>query len=118
MTKAFAITDVDIVTGDAAGTIERDQTIVVGATGTITAVGPAAETDVPRGYQRIDGAGRFAVPGLINAHAHLFSDGRPLPPILTSERFEGVVSKVFHSPVGSSQNDGPRTTFVRNCYRV
>jgi len=40
------------------------------------------------------------LPGLINAHAHLFSDGKPLPSILTSESAEKVVSAFFHSPVG------------------
>jgi imidazolonepropionase-like amidohydrolase len=56
---------------------------------------------VPAGYRRIDVAGEYVLPGLINAHAHLFSDGKPLPSILTNESLEGVVSFAFHSPLGA-----------------
>lgn len=40
------------------------------------------------------------MPGLINAHAHLFADGKPLPAILTDQALEGVASFAYHSPLG------------------
>ena len=46
------------------------QTVVV-QDGVITAAGPADEVDVPRGASRIDGTGRYLMPGLAEMHAHV-----------------------------------------------
>jgi len=101
MTHRFALTGATIVTGDAAGTVRPDQTILVDAAGMIESVAPAADRPVPDGYRIIDAGGRFVTPGLINAHAHLFSDGQPLPAILLNEAVEGLVARVGHSPLGN-----------------
>lgn len=45
-------------------------TVIVEA-GRIAWVGPAAQARVPVGAQRIDGAGRFLMPGLADMHTHL-----------------------------------------------
>lgn len=100
MTQPFALTNITVVTGDAAGTLLADHTVLVDATGRIERVAPSAECQPPPGYRRFDQAGRFVVPGLINAHAHLFSDGKPLPPILLNESVEDIVAKVGHSRLG------------------
>lgn len=100
MTERFALTDATIVTGDADGTVRPSMSIVVDGDGVIERVGATAETPVPAGYRTIEATGRFVVPGLINAHAHLFADGRPIPPILLDESAQGVVSAIGHSPVG------------------
>lgn len=100
MSTPFALTHVTVVTGDRAGTVTEEQTVVVGARGTIDEVGPSASVVVPAGYRSIDMTGRFAVPGLINAHAHLFSDGKPLPAFMTSESAEKAVAVFMHSPLG------------------
>jgi hypothetical protein len=52
----------------------RDHTVVV-AGGRITAVGPAAEVEVPAGATRIAGEGRYLIPGLVDAHVHCFDEG-------------------------------------------
>jgi imidazolonepropionase-like amidohydrolase len=96
----FALTDVTLVTGDAEGTVTPGRTVVVGPDGTIEQVGPAANTIVPSDYRRIDLTGYFVLPGLINAHAHLFSDGRPVPPILLKESTAAIVTKLARSPLG------------------
>jgi imidazolonepropionase-like amidohydrolase len=98
--EPFALAHVTIVTGDENGTVLPGRTIVVGADGKIEQVGPAADTPAPPGYRVRDMTGRFVVPGLINAHAHLFSDGRPVPPILVKESTAGIVAKVGRSPLG------------------
>lgn len=50
----------------------RHQTVVV--TGdTITAIGPAARVAIPADAVRIDGRGRSLLPGLTDAHVHLFT---------------------------------------------
>lgn len=51
-------------------TVLRDQTVVV-ADGRIAALGPRASTRVPAGATRIDGAGRWLLPGLADMHVHL-----------------------------------------------
>ena len=45
--------------------------------GRITAIGRMADITIPDGYQSVDLKGRFVIPGLINAHAHLIGDGKP-----------------------------------------
>jgi imidazolonepropionase-like amidohydrolase len=49
-----------------------DQTVLV-AEGKIAAIGPRAEVAIPEGARRVDGNGKFLLPGLVDAHAHLDS---------------------------------------------
>ena len=51
----------------------KNQTVVV-RDGRIAALGDAARVKVPAGAVRIDGRGKYLVPGLIDMHTHLFSD--------------------------------------------
>jgi imidazolonepropionase-like amidohydrolase len=46
------------------------QTVVV-SEGRISAMGPAGEVRVPAGATRVEGAGRFLLPGLAEMHAHI-----------------------------------------------
>ena len=71
--EPFALAHATIVTGDKAGTILRNMTIVVGADGRIEQVAPSIETSIPAEYHYLDGTGKIVMPGLINAHTHLFS---------------------------------------------
>ena len=38
----------------------------------IESIGPASSTPVPAGATRIDGKGKWVVPGLIDSHVHFF----------------------------------------------
>jgi imidazolonepropionase-like amidohydrolase len=49
----------------------RDHTVVV-RDGRISAVGPARSTSIPAGAQRVDGAGKYLLPGLSDMHVHLY----------------------------------------------
>jgi imidazolonepropionase-like amidohydrolase len=98
--EPFALSDVTIVAGDPDGTVLPGRTVVVGANGKIEQVGPSADTVAPVGYKVLDLTGRFVVPGLINAHAHLFSNGLPLPKILLKESTAGIVAKFGRGPIG------------------
>ncbi|MGB4778784.1 amidohydrolase family protein [Microbacterium sp.] len=102
----FALTHVTIITGDAQGTALPDHTLLVGDDGRIAAVGPSAEVLVPHGYRVIERSAHYVLPGMINAHAHLFADGKPLPQVLTSERAEKLVSIFMHSPFGKKMLAG------------
>ncbi|WP_420455493.1 amidohydrolase family protein [Rubrivirga sp.] len=66
---ALAFVDVALVPMDSARVVEH-QTVVVRA-GRIERVGNAAEVAVPADAQRVDGRGRFLMPGLADMHTHL-----------------------------------------------
>jgi len=100
--EASAFTHATIVTGDAHGTVLPDRTVTVGADGLIRSVEPSAGERPAWGARVVDLTGKYLVPGLINAHAHLFSDGKPLPVALTSKSAERAVTTFFHSPVGAA----------------
>jgi imidazolonepropionase-like amidohydrolase len=46
------------------------QTVVV-RDGRIAAIGPAVQIDIPPGTTRIDGRGKFLMPGLVDVHIHM-----------------------------------------------
>jgi imidazolonepropionase-like amidohydrolase len=69
---AMAFTNVSVIPMDRERVLV-DQTVLVRG-GRIVSIGPAAEVRVPAGVRRIDGAGKFLIPGLHDMHAHLFSD--------------------------------------------
>jgi imidazolonepropionase-like amidohydrolase len=51
-----------------------DATVVISGD-RIAAVGPRASTAVPAGATRIDGTGKWLIPGLIDGHVHFFQSG-------------------------------------------
>lgn len=54
-----------------------DQTILI-RDGRIETIGPRAAVRVPDGYRRIEGNGRFVMPGLVDMHVHLANEtGQP-----------------------------------------
>jgi imidazolonepropionase-like amidohydrolase len=65
-------TNVNVVpmTGD---TVIRNTTVIV-RDGRIASVGGTA-TALPRDVRRIDGAGKYLIPGLADMHMHLYADG-------------------------------------------
>jgi imidazolonepropionase-like amidohydrolase len=69
----LAITDVTLIpmTRD---TVIRDATVLV-RDGRIAAIGAARNVQVPSGARRIDGRGKYLIPGLADMHTHLYSDG-------------------------------------------
>lgn len=73
-TRLLAITDVAIVDVDA-GVVRHGQTLLV-AGDSIAEVGTAGAVTVPSSAQRLDGRGRFVVPGLWDMHTHAHRDGR------------------------------------------
>jgi len=56
--------------------VDPDQTVVIRGD-RIEKLGPAASTSVPAGAQVIDGAGKWLIPGLTDAHVHFFQSGNP-----------------------------------------
>ena len=65
-----------------------DQTILI-TDGVIRAVGPSSAIAIPAGARRIDARGRFAIPGLWDAHVHFMNTGVSALPLLLAH---GVTS--------------------------
>ena len=75
-TSTLAIVGVTVVhpERDGANAVERDATVVI--TGDrIAKVGPSASVSVPSGAKRIDGQGKWLIPGMIDSHVHFFQSG-------------------------------------------
>jgi imidazolonepropionase-like amidohydrolase len=72
---ATAFVDVTVVPIDRERTIERQTVVVRGDR--IVALGPVASTAVPPGATRIDGRGKFLMPGLAEMHAHVAGPQNP-----------------------------------------
>ena len=64
----------------------KNQTVVV-RNGVIAEIGDARKVKVPKGAQRIDGTGKFLIPGLADMHVHLFSD-EEFPDSLAEDEFK------------------------------
>src|SRR5262245_50300763 len=69
---AVAFVNVNVIPMDRERVLQR-QTVVV-RNGVITEIGDAKRIKLPSGAQRIDGTGKFLIPGLMDMHVHLFSD--------------------------------------------
>lgn len=83
----FAIEHVTVLSMVRGAGPALDQSVII-ADGRIAALGPARQVRIPRGATRIDGEGRFLMPGLADLHSHAetptlvsgFMQGAPLPP--------------------------------------
>jgi hypothetical protein len=67
--RTYAITNVTVVPMDSERSVPG-QTVIV-RDGRISAIGPAGSTDVPTDAVRIEGRGRYLMPGLAEMHAHV-----------------------------------------------
>ena len=59
---------------DGAQAVEADATVVISGE-RIVEVGPSATTPVPAGAKRVDGHGKWLIPGMIDGHVHFFQSG-------------------------------------------
>jgi imidazolonepropionase-like amidohydrolase len=64
-----AFVDVTVIPMDRERTLPRSTVLVKGDR--IIAVGPASQVTVPAGAARVDGSGKFLIPGLAEMHAHI-----------------------------------------------
>ena len=71
--QTVAFTNVTVIPMDRERVL-TNQTVVV-RDGIIAAIGDAKKIKVPKDAVRIDGAGKYIIPGLVDMHTHLLSDG-------------------------------------------
>jgi imidazolonepropionase-like amidohydrolase len=79
--EPFAIVGVSTIDPTQSAARRDDQTILI-ENGRIAAIGPRASVTVPRNARRIDGAGRFVIPGLWDSHVHFMNAGVTALPVL------------------------------------
>jgi hypothetical protein len=71
--QTVAISGVTVVPMTGAGVVLAGQTVVF-RDRRIAAIGPASRVAVPASAVRVDGTGKFLIPGLIDSHVHLQYD--------------------------------------------
>src|SRR6267143_7108967 len=59
---------------DPSSAVAPNSTVII-AGRRVESIGPAGSTPVPAGAARIDGKGKWVVPGLIDSHVHFFQSG-------------------------------------------
>lgn len=69
----LVITSVRVIDTEAANASVPQDVLI--ADGRIAAVAPAGQLKIPRGTRTLDGSGQFALPGLIDVHAHIGEGG-------------------------------------------
>lgn len=77
MNKRLALKNCHIIHGDSNKSIEDNMTILINENGIIEHIGKTKELKFSKNYKTINLTGKYVMPGLINAHVHLFSDGKP-----------------------------------------
>jgi imidazolonepropionase-like amidohydrolase len=77
---AIAIEHVTLIPMTLNGTTVSDATVVIEQGRIVSLKGP-----VPKGAKRINGKGKWLIPGLADMHVHLLSDGSPRPPKYPTE---------------------------------
>ncbi len=71
--------------------ILSNQTVIV-KDGVITEIGDAKKIRVPKGAFRVDGTGKYLIPGLIDMHTHLLSDGNEYPDSIAPDELRVMVA--------------------------
>jgi imidazolonepropionase-like amidohydrolase len=84
--SVVAFTGVTVIPMDRERTVENQTVVVRG--GRIAAMGPTASTPVPAGATRVDGRGKYLIPGLAEMHAHI-----PTPQVETPFRADGAYAE-------------------------
>lgn len=75
----YALTNCNMIDGIHSG-VQADQTILV-CDGKIEKIGKTSEIKIPTNYTILNIDQNYVMPGLINAHAHLFGSGKPMKAI-------------------------------------
>ena len=82
-TSAIAIVGVTVIDPSSSQPAAPDQTILI-ADGVIRSVGPSSVVVIPADARRVDGRGKFAIPGLWDAHVHFMNTGVSALPLLVA----------------------------------
>jgi len=68
-----------------------DQTVIV-KNGVITEIGDTGKVKVPNGAVTVDAKGKYLIPGLVDMHTHLLSDGDDYPDSIAPDELRVMVA--------------------------
>src|SRR5512134_1480426 len=84
----LALTNVTVI--DVATGARAPSSVVLISGNRISAVGASANIRIPANARRVDGGGRFVIPGLWDMHVHLSMIGRPALALFLANGVTGV----------------------------
>ena len=88
--QTVAFTNVNVIPMDRERVL-ANQTVIV-KNGSITEIGNAKNVKLPNDAVRIDGNGKYLVPGLVDMHTHLLSDSDEFPDSIGPDELRVMVA--------------------------
>ncbi len=86
--QTVAFTNVNVIPMDKERVLQN-QTVLV-SNGIITAIG--AKVKIPKDAQVVDGKGKYLIPGLVDMHTHLLSDGDDYPDSIAEDELKVMIA--------------------------
>lgn len=103
MTKtAYALKNCHLIHGDLNRDLEKNMTVLVNEQGLIQGIGKPNELAIPSHYEVIDLSGKYVMPGLINAHVHLFADGKPFSLSVSEGMLQFAYDRILNTKFGKN----------------
>lgn len=90
LAPSTAFVDVTVVPMDRERTLAHQTVVIVD--GKVADIGAANQVKIPSGAQRIDGKGKFLIPGLVDMHNHLFADAEEVPDSLAPKELQVMLA--------------------------
>ncbi|HEV7643169.1 MAG TPA: amidohydrolase family protein [Pyrinomonadaceae bacterium] len=88
--QTVAFTNVNVIPMDRERVL-MDQTVVV-KDGLITEVGDAKKVKIPKDAVKVDGRGKYLIPGLVDMHAHMLSDDDQIPDSMAEDELKIMIA--------------------------
>jgi imidazolonepropionase-like amidohydrolase len=88
--QTTAFTNVNLIPMDRERVL-KNQTVVI-RNGIITEIGDVRKIKVPKDAVRIDGGGKYLIPGLVDMHTHLLSDSDEFPDSIAPDELRVMVA--------------------------
>lgn len=103
MTKtAYALKNCHLIHGDLNRDLEKNMTVLVNEQGLFQGIGKSCELVIPSHYEVIDLSGKYVMPGLINAHVHLFADGKPFSLSVSEGMLKFAYDRILNTKFGKN----------------
>ncbi|MCG7376233.1 amidohydrolase family protein [Paenibacillus sp. ACRSA] len=100
MNTAYALKNVNLIHGDANRNLKKNMTLLVNEHGLIQDIGQDHELHIPSHYTTMDLSGKYVMPGLINAHVHLFADGKPFSLSVSEGMLQFAYNRILNTSFG------------------
>lgn len=88
--QTVAFTNVSVIPMDRERVLSNQRVVI--KNGLIAEIGNAKNVKLPKDAVRIDGTGKFLIPGLIDMHTHLLSDGDEYPDSIGPDELRVMVA--------------------------